>query len=54
MKDLFMCLILNLSKLGKMTEAVMYDGGEFSQVKIETESGKYTISVSKEEVKKNA
>ena len=54
MKDLFMCLLLNLVKYGKLTEANMYEGGHFSNIKIKTDSGTYSISISKEkEVNKN-
>ena len=48
MKDLFMCLLLNLASHGKLTEANMYAGGEFSQVKLETEHGTYSITISKD------
>ena len=53
MKDLFMCLLLNLTRHGDLTEATMYKGGTFSVLKIETNSGTYSVSISKEEEKKN-
>ena len=54
MKDLFMCLLLNLTKHGNLTEANMYEGGNYSNLKIATESGTYSISISKQaEEKKN-
>jgi hypothetical protein len=53
MKDLFMCLLLNVVNHGKLTEANMYQGGEFSTMKIVTDSGTYSISISKEEEKEN-
>lgn len=48
MKDLFMCLLLNLVNHGRLTEANMYEGGYFSNIKIKTDDGTYTISISKE------
>lgn len=48
MKDLFMCLLLNLTKHGKLVEANCYKSGEFSVIAIETEDGIYTVSISKE------
>lgn len=48
MKDIFMCLLLNLCNHGKLTEANMYESGLFSQIKLKAESGTYTISISKE------
>lgn len=49
MKDLFMCLLLNLKTHGNITEANMYKGGDFSQVEIATESGIYRISITKQD-----
>lgn len=48
MKDLFMCLLLDVERFGKLTEANMYEGGYFSNMKVQTESGKYSISITKE------
>ena len=48
MKDLFMCLLLNLAQHGKLTEANMYEGGDFSKIKIKTETGIYSVSILKE------
>ena len=48
MKDLFMCLLLNVVRHGKLTEANMYEGGYFSNLKVKTASGTYSISISKE------
>lgn len=55
MKDLFMCLLLNVVNHGTLTEANMYEGGHFSNMKIKTKDGTvYSISISKEkEEKKN-
>lgn len=55
MKDLFMCLLLNVVNHGKLTEANMYEGGHFANMKVKTDSGTYSISISKEkEEEKNA
>ena len=48
MKDLFMCLLLNVVNHGKLTEANMYESGKFANMKIKTENGTYSISISKE------
>lgn len=48
MKDLFMCLLLNLTKHGKLVEANCYKSGDFSVIAIETEDGIYTVSITKE------
>lgn len=48
MRDLFMCLLRNFHSLGKLTEANMYEGGHFSNIKIKTESGTYSITIVKE------
>ena len=53
MKDLFVCLLLNLTRHGNLTEANMYEGGIFSVLKIKTDSGTYTISISKNKEKEN-
>lgn len=49
MKELFMCLLLNLTKHGDITEAVMYKGGRFSSIKVETEDCTYTVNITKED-----
>ena len=48
MKDIFMCLLLNLAQHGKITEANMYKCGTYSNVTIETDNGTYRISVTKD------
>ena len=48
MKDLFMCLLLNLTTHGNIVEANMYESGKFSSVKLETENGTYSITITKE------
>lgn len=49
MKDLFMCLLLNLMKHGDITTAAMYKGGTFSSIVVETADGVYSVSISKED-----
>lgn len=55
MKELFMCLLLNVVNHGTLTEANMYEGGHFSNMKVKKDDGTvYSISISKEkEDKKN-
>ena len=53
MKDLFMCLLLNLTKHGKLTEANMYRNGAFSAITVETDNGTYTVTISKEKDEEN-
>lgn len=48
MKDLFMCLLLNLKNHGNITAANLYEGGKFANLKVETESGIYSVSIAKE------
>ena len=48
MKDIFMCLLLNLANHGKITEANMYKDGAYSNVTVKTDDGTYRISVTKE------
>mgnify|MGYP003296199245 CR=1 FL=1 len=49
MFDLFMCLLLDLVRHGKITEANMYKSGNFSTIKLKTKNGTYSISIHKEE-----
>jgi hypothetical protein len=49
MKDLFMCLLLNLMKHGNITEANLYKGGKFSSIVVETKDGIYTVNIGKED-----
>lgn len=49
MKDLFMCLLLNLKNHGTITAASLYEGGTFASLKVKTEDGIYTVSISKED-----
>lgn len=48
MIDIFMFLLLNLTKIGKLTEANLYATGDFSTVSIKTDSGIYKVLISKE------
>lgn len=54
MMDLFMCLLLNLVRHGKITEANMYEDGTYSNVTVKTDNGTYKISILKEETKQEA
>lgn len=49
MKDIFMCLLLNLTNHGKITEANMFKCGTYSNITVKTDNGIYRISVTKEE-----
>ena len=48
MKDLFIGLLDFTEGIGNTIEALMYSGSDFSRIKVETESGTYAISISKE------
>ena len=49
MKELFMCLLLNLKNHGDITAATLYKGGVFSSITLETKDGIYTVTISKED-----
>lgn len=49
MKAIFMTILNWLDESENVTEALMYENGEFARVKFETGNGKYTLSISKEE-----
>ena len=53
MKDLFMCLLLNLQNHGEIVDANMYKGGKFSAITIETKCGTYSVGIHKEDEKEN-
>ena len=53
MKDLFMCLLLNLQTHGKITAANLYREGKFSSIEVEGEDAVYTVTITKEEKKDN-
>lgn len=48
MKALFMTILSMLHESENVTEALMYESGEFAKLTFETENGKYTIAISKE------
>ena len=49
MKDLFLSLLFHLLNYKcDITEALMYSSGEFSKFVVETKSGTYSITISKE------
>lgn len=48
MKDLFLCLLLNITKFGKLASANYYNE-DFSNLKIETEDCEYEISIFKKD-----
>ena len=56
MKDMFLCLLLNLGKFGDVTRASL--SKDFSEIKLENEHGEYTIAIMRKdkdlEDKKNA
>lgn len=52
MKSIFLDLLGVAEDHGNITEANMYESGYFSNIKFVTESGTYTISVSKEKEEK--
>lgn len=51
MREIFMSLLLDLDVPKKLIEAIMYEDGKYSTITIETDSGRYTISVVKKEGK---
>ena len=46
MKNLFMCILANLTNYGNITSASMYDD-ELSMINIKTNSGLYSVSITK-------
>ena len=48
MKKIFMRLLDVFDLMGNITEALMYSTGDFSRIKVETEQGNYSITISKE------
>ena len=48
MKKLFLKLIGSFNGSGEISEAVMYSGGELSKIVLETDHGKYAITILKE------
>lgn len=49
MKTLFMYLINALNQYGKLLEANLYSGGNYSIITAEFEGNTYTVSISKKE-----
>ncbi len=56
MKDLFMCLLLNIGRYGNITQASMYE--DISNMELHTDNGDFSITVrkliKKDEEKQNA
>lgn len=50
MKDLFMCLLINITKFGKLTGANLFND-DYSSMTLENEHGEYTISVTRRDKK---
>lgn len=51
MKELFMCLLLNLKNHGQIIAANLYRDGNFATMDIESEDAIYTVSIAKAEKK---
>lgn len=51
MKDLFLCLLINLKNFGKILSASLYDN-ELSSIKIERDGFVYDLTVSCKEISK--
>jgi hypothetical protein len=51
MKELFMCLLLNLKNHGNITAASLYRDSKFASIEIESEDAVYTVNIAKEEKK---
>lgn len=49
MKDLFICLLLNLKNHGNLVSATMYKGDEFAKVEVEKDGAVYTVAITKSE-----
>lgn len=47
MKDLFICLLLNLKNHGNLVSATMYKGDDFSAIEIEKDGAVYTVTIAK-------
>jgi hypothetical protein len=47
MKDIFMTVLRNLTVMGDLKEATMYEGGKWATMTIETTEGTYSISIRK-------
>ena len=51
MKDLFMCLLLNLQNHGNIVSANLYKDSDFATIELEGKDCTYDISIRKEEKK---
>lgn len=51
MKDLFMCLLLNLQNHGNIVSAKLYKDSDFATIELEGKDCTYDISIRKEEKK---
>lgn len=49
MKDLFMCLLLNLQTHGKIVAANLYRDGKLASIEIESDDAIYEVTISKKE-----
>lgn len=52
MKDLFLCLLINIAKFGKVTSANFYND-DWSNIKIDSEDCEYEISIFRKVKEKN-
>lgn len=48
MKAIFMTILKWLDESENVTEALMYENGEFARLNFKTGNGKYTLAISKE------
>lgn len=48
MKDLFLTFLDLLNNKGEITTAQLFSSGDYSQIVMENETGKYTVSIHKE------
>lgn len=53
MKDIFLNVLRILSFKGELTEAVMYESGNYATFTIKNEDGKFSVSISRSEVGPN-
>ena len=49
MKDMFLCLLLNLGKFGDVNEALMYSNN-FSIIKLKNGNEEYSVSITRKEM----
>ena len=53
MNDLFVALLVNAINHGKLKGVCLYENHGFASIEVENESGKYKISITKQEEKEN-